>query len=395
MLLKCIRKWIVLALTNILLSTKLLDALDSSTISLTQSELESFTNKKLGITIENLQLSSRRQLRNLVPPFQEFSNVDGIQYIDTRSRNKKRLPEIFGSFRFDTPDVQFSTPAPFSRRIDEYDDIVNTTLVQNGFEFADDYHRRKVILENAYKFIPINFSQTVESDLKDDDRNTTEKEQGGRFFKKKSGSVRTSYSGSLAAEPFRETLIARRSGIDLVENERNTSPKNDHSFIPKSYSELLLNYDETIAPFQRPFISEEDISKVNENDRMTVDNRYYRYIEPFKDEVTKFGDVNGPITALNRPFSEFKEDLVNFQKTQFDPIGYYDHSPEAQSQQTFFPPKVFMEYASDHMPQPNSKYHQITYPWKTRQPRVVFPPADLNEASTGASYIGSENVVFR
>lgn len=425
-------KWILFTIVGGILLSIHIDAIDSPTKALISPEIQSFTNKKLGITIENLHnvpKSSRRQLRNLVPPYQEFSNVDGVQFIDSRSRNSKKLPGTFGSFRFDSGvnlRPSSSPPSPFRRRSDEYDESIGTypASAQLGdetnydFDYSNEDNGTLALIhtsDNTYnrfqnRIIPITFVQAelaaaannvvktkrvqkVESEATSE--SNAEAKESVERSNKQLDQVR--FPDKSIDGPRAEALTARRSGIQFAENESEIKPQNYNPFIPQSYSEESLNFGDAIPQFQRPF-NNEDIVVENENDRAAVGNRYYRpYIQPYRDEVTKFGDVNGPITSFNRPVREYNDQTVSFPRTQFEStVGYYEpDSPRPPRH--FFPPKVYTEYAADYAPTPqiNSKYYQPTYSWKSRQPRVVFPPSDFTQGTTGTTYVGNENVVFR
>uniref|UniRef100_A0A182F5Z4 Uncharacterized protein n=1 Tax=Anopheles albimanus TaxID=7167 RepID=A0A182F5Z4_ANOAL len=115
--------------------------------------------------------------------------------------------------------------------------------------------------------------------------------------------------------------------------------------------------------------------------------------QPFRDQdqVTKFGDVAGPVTAIQRPFAGPEFGLGDGAKSfrTFDPNGYYTDSPyqsvpvpvNGAGRPPYFPAKLYTE--------PNQKIYQPL--WKTRSPRVVFPQGDLS----GPSGFGVDNVVFR
>lgn len=425
-------KWILFIIVGGIVLSIQIDAIDSPTKALTSPEVQSFTNKKLGITIENLQnvpISSRRQLRNLVPPYQEFSNVDSIQYIDSRSRNSKNLPGTFGSFRFGGANARVASPSPFRRRSDEYDDSIGTYPVPHlqddtnyDFDYANEDNGSLALIQtsdNGYnrfqnKIIPITFSQVAPKDVKyvksegqhrgndeseSNESNAEAKESAERSSKQledKNSADQVHFPEQSSEEASAEALTARRSGIQFAENESEIKPQNYNPFVPQAYSEESLNFGDAIPHFQRPFSNEDYVE--NENDRSTVANRYYRpFIQPFRDEVTKFGDINGPITGFNRPARDFGDQVISFPRAQFESTGYYDQQPDnTRPPRHFFPPKVYTEFAGDFAPQMNSKYYQQpTYSWKTRQPRVVFPPADFTQGTAGTTYVGNENVVFR
>lgn len=419
-------KWILFTIVGGILLFINIDAIGEPTETLVDPEVQSFTNKNLGITIENLQnvpISSRRQLRNLVPPYQEFSNVDGIQFIDNRSRNSKNLPGTFGSFRFDGANVRASSPSPFRRRSDEYDDSIGTYPVAQltddtnyDFDYANEDNGSLALIQssdNGYnrfqnKIIPITYLQETlkdkkpegqqyagtESELNESDAEAKESdERSSKQLDEKNSSDQVRFPEQSVDGAQAEALTARRSGIQFAENESEIKPQNYNPFVPQSYSEESINFGDGIPQFQRPFNNEDIVE--NENDRSG--NRYYRpYIQPFRDDVTRFGDVNGPITAFNRPVREFTDQLVNFPRSQFESTSYNEQpSDNSRPPRHFFPPKVFTEYAADYTPQINSKYYQPSYSWKSRQPRVVFPPSDFTQGTAGTTYVGNENVVFR
>ncbi|XP_055545297.1 uncharacterized protein LOC129730188 isoform X1 [Wyeomyia smithii] len=98
--------------------------------------------------------------------------------------------------------------------------------------------------------------------------------------------------------------------------------------------------------------------------------------QPFRDDVTKFGDVNGPITAMQRPYVDYGDGK---RYRTYDP-NYYVDSPY-QTNRHYFPAKVYTESSQ-----------KIYQPWKSsRSPRVVFPQGDFS----GPSGFGVDNVVFR
>ncbi|XP_013118851.2 uncharacterized protein LOC106095942 isoform X2 [Stomoxys calcitrans] len=106
----------------------------------------------------------------------------------------------------------------------------------------------------------------------------------------------------------------------------------------------------------------------------------------YRDEVTKFGDINGPITALpQRP-----QRGIFFGDTEFR-TGSVVRPFTAQ--------KTFNDFIGSAV-DPSSSRKSRYYPFKSsRSPRVVFPTND-NGASTGPSGTGTgvyfnDNVVFR
>lgn len=456
-------KWIAL---TIIVGVSLVNATDAptkSSTSLINPEIPSFTNDKLGITIENLstinsQHSSRRQLRNLIPPYQEFSSLDSVQFIDSKSRNSKNLPSTFGSFRepSSSPPFRTSSPSPFRRRSDEYDDSIGTYPASQiafdlnyDFDYANEDNAtialRAVTATDAAdreqykrfqnKIIPISFApqdydndevQVQRQSKQDDDENNSDSASDEKSLENERDAKRLSDNDGDKADkkirfpeqnssdsenqplPRAEALTARRSGIQFSENESQVRQQNFNPFVPQSYSEESLNFGDAISNLQRPYHSED--GELNENER--VGNRYYRpFVVPFRDEeVTKFGDASGgPVTGFNRPIRDYSgstsDSLVFFPRTQYESTAsgaFFE--PESSRPQRHFP-KVYTEYpdygqpSSSSAQQQTAKYYQQppTYSWKSRQPRVVFPASTTTttDFGPGTTYVGNDNVVFR
>lgn len=500
-------KWKFLTLITFICVTITTSIDVKQTKALINPDVPSFTNDKLGITIESLssvnqqhqqqqQLSSRRrQLRNLVPPYQEFTNIDEIQFIDSKSRNSRNLPGTFGSFRYDGNNLSLrtSSPSPF-RRSDEYDDDTIGTYPASQIAYDLNYDFDYDVGDNVtlsaatttttttilpplavndnnrfhHKIIPISFqpqehislkestdnendleghhnhNATVTSTVKfeenssddddedgevaDDDEDSDESKSDERKSKKlDESSDKVRFPDDSKESPHAEALTARRSGIYFSENEplsrnphQRPQPQLFNPFVPQSYSEESLNFGDAISNLQRPYHSDEiergstSSGVENEHDRSANGNRYYLPFiapTPFRDEhVTKFGDVNGPVTAFNRQVRDYTDQVVFFPRNQYESTapgssGFYVE-PENQrpSRGHFFPPKVYTEYPDYPLPQQqqqsgqiNSKYYQQpatpqNAQWKTRQPRVIFPPPDFGP---GTTYVGNDNVVFR
>lgn len=399
-------KWITL---TIIVGVSLVNAIDAPTRSLIDHEVPSFTNDKLGITIENLSSlvphSSRRQLRNLIPPYQEFSSVDSIQFIDSKSRNSKNLPGTFGSFRetpTTQPSIRTSSPSPFRRRSDEYDDSIGTYPASQiafdlnyDFDYANEDNVTRATGNEQYKtfqnkiipisFAPQQFNDNSKNKRNDDDEETLvdkqqlnhvranstndedigvdsgnekpleiEQRDGKQLdddgddadkkirFPEEEERVSDSQKQQL---PHAEALTARRSGIQFSENESEIRQQNYNPFIPLSYSEESLSFGDTISNLQRPYHNEDNGSPIEINDR-SGGNRYYRpFVAPYRDEeVTKFGDISGgPVTGFNRPV---RDSVIFFPRTQFESTatGAFFEPESSRPPRHFFPQKMYTEY---------------------------------------------------
>nr|XP_029709052.1 uncharacterized protein LOC115255244 isoform X2 [Aedes albopictus] len=224
------------------------------------------------------------------------------------------------------------------------------------------------------------------------------------------------------------TMGARRSGIQFPPGPYKVA----NTFTPQGYSEDNFAFTENLGVYHRPVHTAEDYDEQDPYDtrqqrsptaapttqdpdsteisRNMYATRYFRDFprpsptpldlrpaeslvrpsrliefpgvvnvkQPFRDDVTKFGDVNGPITAVQRPYIDYGDGK---RYRAYDP-NYFVSSPY-QPNQPYFPSKLYTE--------PNQKIYQP--PWKSsRSPRVVFPQGgDL----TGPSGFGIDNVVFR
>lgn len=423
-------KWIILTVVAGILLANAIDSPIKHLLNTDGTDKQAFSNDKLGITIENLNNKplSSRQSRNLYPPYQEFGNIDVIQIIDRKSRNNKKLPSTFGSFRFAEGTIPITSSTQLftkTRRSDE-DDIgtISTTrfskdpsdsLKPLDYDYADDeeaLHDNYTLIASSgiissedfgsrkyeHKVIPLSLTFA----------NKKPKEQQDTLSDKAPFSEETNARDGNSEE----RLSARRSGIQFSEHRQQTRhPFNP--FVPQSYSEESSNFGDAITSLQRPFNNEDDISISrglfeNDNDRNNYGSRYYRdenlnrptriefpsgfRINPVRDEVTKFGDVNGPVTAALRTVNDFTDKQHIYSSNPFEQ-GYYGStsSENFRPARHYFPPKIYSEYGEF---KANSKYYHPQSTWKSRQPRVVFPQNEFPSA-TGSIYTNNDNVVFR
>ena len=381
-------------------------------------QIKTFTNSQLGLTIEQLEpwkTSQPRVSRNLLAPNQQFSNVDNIRFIDRRSVNNKNLPQTFGAFRFTEDEYtkrqkHATDPVPNNRRSDEgpidmiekYDDDTEDTveLLPHPEALVQEDKKILALQSNAtarkyrYKVIPIGYFANQNTDKKIEPAKTEEKTVKFPDAPKEKSTDDT----------------ARRSGISFPETVQYIN-----NFTPQGYSEDTLNFAE-IAGVQRPFATAEEYEarqfRASPEDQEQWSRNMYgntrflrdfsarppiteydsrpsetlqrpsRYVEfpggvnvkqPFNNDVTKFGDINGPITAVQRPY------VTDYSRT-------YEHifgDDYRQNRQTF--PNKY--YADD-----KSKMYQPLNGYKSRSPRVVFPTGDI---PSGPSGYNADNVVFR
>ena len=99
-------------------------------------------------------------------------------------------------------------------------------------------------------------------------------------------------------------------------------------------------------------------------------------LKSFTDDVTKFGDINGPITAVQ-------------QRPQ---RGILFGSDDFRGPRPFVPPKMFVEYPSDYPVGHKTRFHS---PKQSLLARVVCPSIDISFPSGPSSggYL-SDSVAF-
>ncbi|XP_061513742.1 uncharacterized protein LOC1279959 isoform X4 [Anopheles gambiae] len=382
--------------------------------------------------------------RNLLVPHQLFSRVDNIRYIDSRTPNSRHLQSTFGAFRIadqqQTPSsdgLQRRRSKAFQmRRSDEAGVDAGLPLEQQPGASVLPSPEQEPIYQNVsrsqrqhrYKIIPISYFYREEAqpvlpaNLKPVGPSRPPKETENDepevpdTSSKQAQEQEHAQGGDEYARSDTPVIGARRSGIQFP------GPlKAANGFTPQGYSEESLTLGDNLGIFQQPVSTADDYGAVDgeaghdgrgteEFSRSLYANRYFRDFsrppidlrpaeslprpsrliefpgsvnvkQPFRDDVTKFGDVAGPVTAVQRPFGEFGGDgQKNFRA--FDPT-YYTDSPYQPNRPAYFPAKLYTE--------PNQKIYQPL--WKTRSPRVVFPQAQ--DLASGPSGFGVDNVVFR
>ncbi|XP_035904840.1 uncharacterized protein LOC118508971 isoform X3 [Anopheles stephensi] len=283
--------------------------------------------------------------------------------------------------------------------------------------------------QHRYKIIPISYfyreeAQPIPSELKPvgpsrppKDTDNDEPEVPDTSSKQHQEQEHGTQDGDEYARSDTPVIGARRSGIQFPGPLKAAT-----GFTPQGYSEESLTLGDNLGLFQQPVSTADEYGPVDgepahegrgtdEFSRSLYANRYFRDFnrpspidlrpaeslprpsrliefpgnvnvkQPFRDDVTKFGDVSGPVTAVQRPFADaFGGEGKNFRT--FDPAYYTDSPYQPNRAPPYFPAKLYTE--------PNQKIYQPL--WKTRSPRVVFPQGDL---ASGPSGFGVDNVVFR
>lgn len=197
-----------------------------------------------------------------------------------------------------------------------------------------------------------------------------------------------------------EDIQGRRSGLTFT----HQTPKFDPPFVPQSYQEDDPNHPNFQVPYN------EELSPAEPTEIRTARGVHYESYphrssvvqfpgpstnhnaKPFRDDVTKFGDVNGPITSLQqRQFNDY-----------FDGIRTYDniyYSDDYRRPRQYYPStqkSPFYDYNSEYTGQPLRS--RLIVPYKSsRTPRVIFPSSDNLPGGlyNGENYSNNDNVVFR
>lgn len=446
------------------------------------------TSTHLGLNVENVvpiwnnnkrSFSQKRLARNLYTPFNRFSNIDDVRYIERHPtgyrNNVDDIHTIFNAYRYASP---FNLNERLSIRRSDIDtslftyDFVNGTPPNQHFE--EDIvttlkpETLKAIKRHKYQYIPLsgtsgknidNFDIAIErttladqeirsrtdlnlypdenrllengnASIADEDNLTAgteseEKDQDEQSAEQSEQmpqalALRSAYQSHISnkitfptANPtYRNpsetqtqssddnSIRGRRSGMIFTQQ----TPKFDPPFIPQSYQEDNPNHPNFQAPYS------EELSPAEPTEIRTARGAQFESYphrspvlqfpglssnhntKPFRDDVTKFGDVNGPITSLqHRQFSDYYEGIQTY-----DNIYYFD---DYRRPRQYYPPASktpFHEFNNEYAKQPLRS--RLIVPYKSsRTPRVIFPNNDNspNGIYNGENYNNNDNVVFR
>lgn len=194
-------------------------------------------------------------------------------------------------------------------------------------------------------------------------------------------------------------IRGRRSGMIFTQQ----SPKFDPPFIPQSYQED----DPSHQNFQAPYSEELSVEPAEIRTARGAQFESYSHrssvvqfpgpssnhnTKSFRDDVTKFGDINGPITSLQqRQFSDYHEGIRTY-----DNIYYSDDYRRPRHYYPSASKSPFYEFNNEYANQPLRS--RLIVPYKSsRTPRVIFPSNDNspNGIFNGENYNNNDNVVFR
>lgn len=393
-------KW---RLLTIVAGILLAHAIDSPVRSPRILSRRSSDDSQLALSIQRLIPLNEHYTRNLYPPYERFSSKG---YGPIASSNPVRFRNgktAFDTFRYYTP-----TYNDMSRR---YDDMnfqnSNTTSVINVRPTTN--HR---------KYIPlIDFTQNSSADLsvhstKTQIQSRTDISQADAYQHSdlsvsSTNKVIFPFDPDFEVAPNNSELKGRRSGIQFTVQSQKL-PIN--TFVPQGYREdnpnnpnFQLPYSEELSPIEPietrlargvssltgdaanpKVIGQQQLSGIRQ-----LNNKVSQTVV-FRDDVTKFGDVNGPITSTVQ------------QRQYNDPVripyenngAYYPLDDFVRSPRQYFPPKSFVEYSE----YPGPPRNRLQTGWKSsRTPRVVFPQGDTfpTGPSGSANNYNIDNVVFR
>lgn len=197
-----------------------------------------------------------------------------------------------------------------------------------------------------------------------------------------------------------ESIQGRRSGMSFAPQ----TSKFGSSFQPQSYQED----DPTHPNFQVPYseeLSPAEPTEIRTARGATYEPNYRTSFQfpgpstnsgnkPFRDDVTKFGDINGPVTSVQRQFSDY---LDTQGIRTYENIYYSD---DYRRPRQYYPTSGKNSFYSDYTDYSASQplRSRLIVPYQSsRSPRVIFPSNDNFQGSSDYSnnYNNNENVVFR
>lgn len=372
--------------------------------------LQSKPSAQLGLTIQRALPWNRdrrssvgevRASRNLYTPHKRFSNVDDVRFVERHQGTTDwNWRTTFGAFRYAPNAVDMR------RRSDELTQVALYELVNSTAQPLDTSViagttiapvETQAVRRPKYKYIPLRTNH-VASDLPQTlylknngvDRSVNLYPSSTDINKVVfPDAVTTPTALANTAVTSTEDIQGRRSGIQFTAQ----SPSFSSLFVPQSYQEDNPNHPNFQTPYSEELSSGSDNTETRATRGVTYESPPRTAItfpvsntKPFRDDVTKFGDINGPVTSVQRQFNDFleKQGIRTYEN-----IYYQD---EYRNPRHYFPPKSYVEF-SEYPGPPRSR---LIVPWKSsRTPRVVFPQGDGFPSSPGVSNYQTNDVVFR
>lgn len=398
---------------------------------------------QLGLSIERLLpvwSSNVRVARNLLSPYKSFSNVDNVRYVARRRHSLADDGSVinwpsttFGAFRYvATPSN--SLPSANSRR---RSDSGTPSIHESGANASDtiDYENviattkpttQQAVQRRKYNFIPLGISTTTHRYVEHTMQPTQEVQSRTDLnvfqiadessLQPQALALQSSYEPPSHSAPVAEALTStatrpppsdiqgRRSGMSFAPQPTTFGS----SFQPQAYQED----DPTHPNFQVPY--SEELSPAEPNEVRTARGATYESSyphrstfqfpgpsqsnaasKPFRDDVTKFGDVNGPVTSLQRQFSDY---LDTQGIRTYENIYYSD---DYRRPRQYYPTSGKNSFYSDYSDYASSQplRSRLIVPYQSsRSPRVIFPASGdpfVGTSEYSNNYNNNENVVFR
>ncbi|XP_037902413.1 uncharacterized protein LOC119646134 isoform X2 [Hermetia illucens] len=383
-------KWRALTIiAGILLANAIDTPAKTNTVQLSTLQTDPYQK----ISLQGYRSWNDRVSRNLYPPHQIFSNVDNIRFLEKRQDpNDGSFSNSFGAFRVarnfrrrqdDTASIQYSdinrteptvstTSQPYQQRSYVYIPFIKETSTA-----ALDINRT---LGNIKP--PSNVELTGEGiasyeNLQDrtDNAETVNDELNGRRSGFKFPAQSENYQSSFQPQGYREDTVSfAESGnyqVPYSEEFAHTFPP-EHE--PRYGRQITFEADPSVGSGPGPALPAASHPIEFPGPNANTNPHHTALVKGFHDDVTKFGDINGPITAIPRQ----NRGLV------------FNGGSGFRSARQFTPPNVFVEY-SDY-PGPPKRF----YPFKSRTPRVVFPTNDnIPSAPSSSGTYASDSVTFR
>lgn len=356
-----------------------------------------------GISIERFVPWNDHFSRNLYTPYERFSNVDNVRVVESNSRsNVRSARKVIGALRYTNSNNDMS------RRSDEPTSLINNNTMYESMATSSPRTRspRKM---SAHKYIPISLINDPLVNVNNSTERIQSRTDTTYYTNEDDTRSKITFPGSSTSD-----ITGRRSGIKFS----SQSQKYGNPFIPQGYREDNPNHPNFQSPYSEELFpaepdvrytrgitfdssssgssissssSSSSVSNIKQRSENIGQQTHQQLSQQFRDDVTKFGDINGPITSsiVQRQFSEFVDRPF---VRPFDG-GYFSSSEDyGRQSRPYFPPKSYVEY-SDY---PGPPRNRLLTSWKSsRTPRVVFPQGDALPTGPSDNNYSNDNIVFR
>lgn len=362
-----------------------------------------YDGSQLALSIQRLIPLNEHYTRNLYAPYERFSSK-GIGPITSSPVHVRNGKTAFGTFRYSP------TYNDMSRR---YDDM--------NFQNSNASLINIRPITNHHKYIPFIYVTQNSSDLSAENSSG---QLSTQIQSRTDSSHADSYQQSVRSDsptnkvifpfdpdfelaPNNSELKGRRSGIQFPVQSQKI-PIN--TFVPQGYREdnpnnpnFQLPYSEELSPIEtidvRLARGVSSLTGDATTNPKVIGQQQLTAIRPvnklsqtivFRDDVTKFGDINGPITSAVQQRQSSDSMRIPYENSG----TYYPLDDFVRSQRQYFPPKSYVEYSE----YPGPPRNRLQSGWKSsRTPRVVFPQSDTfpTGPSSNANNYNIDNVVFR